>query len=187
MEFVHSFGHGYTLRNRSFNHPLAVLVGCDTDPSSDARPAEVELTAAPANTTVTGESVWFVERAADVGLDFVHFNGASGEFFYPELLPPGVGLFEYDNDGDLDVFVVQGHVLGAGKALGDALIAPSSPGPLTGRLYRNDLEIGSDGTSSSRFTDVTEKSGLTADGYGLGVATGDMDNDGWVDLFVTNF
>jgi len=59
----------------------------------------------------------------------------------------------------------------------------SAESPVTGRLYRNDLEE----AGSLQFVDVTESSGLVADGYGLGVATGDVDNDGWVDLFVTNF
>ena len=117
----------------------------------------------------------------------MHFNGASGHFYYPEILPPGVGLLDYDNDGDLDVFLVQGRMLGPGSSVADALIPPASPGPLMGRLYRNDLDAGPDGIRSWRFVDVTEQSGLAADGYGFGVAAGDMDNDGWIDLLVTSF
>ena len=166
---------------------LAALLGCDTaNQPEDGRSETSPSTATPQNR----ETEWFVDRASDVGLDFVHINGASGEFFYPEILPPGVGLFDYDNDGDLDVFIVQGQVLGAGKTIADALISPSPLSPPSGRLYRNDLEAGVagvDGAASLRFTDVTEDSGITADGFGLGVATADVDNDGWVDLFVTNF
>jgi hypothetical protein len=58
--------------------------------------------------------------------------------------------------------------------------------PLRDRLFRNDLEIAADGTRQLRFTDVTEASGLDATGYGMGVATGDFDKDGWTDLYVTN-
>ena len=163
---------------------LAALLGCDSaNQREDGRSETPPATATPQN----HETEWFVDRASDVGLDFVHVNGASGKFFYPELLPPGVGLFDYDNDGDLDVFIVQGHVLGAGNTVADALITPSPLSPPSGRLYRNDLEAGVDGAASLRFTDVTENSGITADGFGLGVATGDVDNDGWIDLFVTNF
>src|SRR4029077_17288964 len=134
-----------------------------------------------------GQDEWFTERAAETGLDFVHFNGASGEFYYPEILPPGVALFDYDNDGDLDVYVVQGHMIG-NRNLGAALIPPA-PGalPLRGRLYRNDLRVLPDGTRQLHFTDVTEQSGIDAHGYGIGVATGDIDNDGFVDLYLMNF
>ena len=163
----------------------AVAGGCAADPASRASSAGAGRPDARGTSTV--DSDWFVERAAELGLDFVHFNGASGHFYYPEILPPGVGLLDYDNDGDLDVFLVQGRMLGPDPSLADALIPPGSPGPLTGRLYRNDLEIGPDGSRSWRFVDVTEQSGLQADGYGFGVAAGDIHNDGWVDLLVTSF
>jgi hypothetical protein len=131
---------------------------------------------------------WFVDKAAAAGLDFTHLNGASGQFYYPEILPPGVALFDFDNDGDLDVFVVQGQMLGPGKSLADALTPPAARSlPLRGRLYRNDLQVHDDGTRTLHFTDVTEQSGIDARQYGLGVAAGDYDNDGCVDLFLTNF
>ncbi len=129
---------------------------------------------------------WFVERAHETGLDFVHFNGASGGFYYPEILGPGVALFDYDNDGDLDVYVVQGHMLGRDPDLSRALIAPRDPTRLTGRLFRNDLRH-EGGAPILRFTDVTEESGIVASQFGLGVATADVNNDGWVDLLLLNF
>ena len=166
----------------------AVVGGCAADPASRAGSAGAGPSEDARRTTTNAlDSDWFVERAAELGLDFVHFNGASGHFYYPEILPPGVGLLDYDNDGDLDVFLVQGSMLGPDPNVAAALIPPASPGPLTGRLYRNDLEIGPDGSRSWRFVDVTEQSGLTADGYGFGVAVGDIDNDGWIDLLVTSF
>jgi hypothetical protein len=130
-------------------------------------------------------SEWFTERAQESGLDFVHFNGMSGRFLYPELMAPGVALFDYDNDGDLDVFIVQGRMLGK-TSLADARPQPPGVLPLEGRLFRNDLEIHADGSRTLRFTDVTEASGIVAQGYGMGVATGDYNNDGCIDLYVTN-
>ena len=130
---------------------------------------------------------WFTDEAEASGLDFIHFNGAAGRFHYPELVPPGVGFLDYDNDGDLDVYLVQGRMLDAGLTPDDALIPPAGTGPLTGRMYRNDLEVGPDGVRRLWFTDVTVDSGIEADGYGLGVAAGDVNNDGWTDLFLTNF
>jgi hypothetical protein len=124
----------------------------------------------------------FVDATGSVGLDFQHINGMSGEFYFSEMVGGGVALFDYDNDGDLDVYLVQGHLLGPDMESGDASFEAGLQGPLTDRLYRNDLDGG-----SLRFTDVTRASGLDARGYGMGVATGDIDNDGWVDLYVSNF
>lgn len=128
----------------------------------------------------------FTDQAKALGLDFVHFNGMSGEYYMIENLGGGGALFDYDNDGDLDVFLVQGRMLGS-KTLDDALFPPVANGPLMARLYRNELTAGTDGSRRPRFTDVTERSQIRADGYGMGTAVGDYDNDGDVDVYVNNF
>jgi hypothetical protein len=128
---------------------------------------------------------WFTDCAHAVGLDFVHFNGMSGAYYFQETMGSGVALFDFDNDGDLDVYLIQGQMLGRGKTLADALLPPRMPLPLTDRLYRNDLEVRADGSRTLRFTDVTKGSGLDVQSYGMGVATGDIDNDGWIDLYRT--
>jgi enediyne biosynthesis protein E4 len=130
----------------------------------------------------------FVERAAELGLDFVHFNGMSGELYFVEHMGAGAALFDYDGDGDLDVFLTQGAMLGEGKGLGDAVFPPAAAMlPLTDRLYRNDLVRLPDGTVEPRFVDVTARAGFVPGGYAQGVATGDYDGDGWIDLYVTGF
>ena len=139
----------------------------------------------PAPASAPAATEWFTDKAKETGLDFVHFNGMSGEFYYPEIMPPGVALFDYDNDGDLDVFVVQGQMLGS-KPIGSAKPQPPGPLPLTGRLFRNDLQVNADGTRTLHFTDVTSASGIVTHGYSMGVATGDFNNDGCVDLYVTS-
>jgi hypothetical protein len=126
---------------------------------------------------------WFTDGARESGLDFVHFNGMTGAFYFPEVIPPGVALFDYDGDGDLDVFVGQGQMLGK-QAPSEALYPPQVP--LKSRLYRNDLKVHADGTRTLRFTDVTAASGIVVHGYAMGAATGDFNNDGCVDLYVTN-
>ncbi|MCZ6559819.1 MAG: VCBS repeat-containing protein, partial [Gammaproteobacteria bacterium] len=127
----------------------------------------------------------FIDIASESGIDFFHFNGMSGEIFFPEIVGTGSALFDYDRDGDLDVYIVQGNALGPGKKVTDALFPPRHPLPLSDRLYRNDTETGDDGTRLLRFTDVTAKSGTLGTGYGMGVATGDINNDGLTDLYVT--
>ena len=111
----------------------------------------------------------FVDKTKDVGLEFTHINGATGELLLPEVIGSGGAVFDYDNDGDLDVFAVQGSTL-----------RPSASGsghgpPSRSRLYRNDRGV--NGDMRLRFTDVTERSGFVAAGYGMGAAAGDFDNE----------
>lgn len=111
-------------------------------------------------------------------------TGMTGAFYIPEIMGSGVGLLDVDNDGDLDVYFAQGGSLGPATSAG----ARAASGALnTGRLFRNDLTVANDGTRILRFTDVTDASRITAAGYGMGVATGDVDNDGWTDLYLTMF
>jgi len=121
---------------------------------------------------------WFTDATTDSRLDFVHVNGMTGQFFYPEIIAPGAALLDYDNDGDLDVFLVQGGSL-------DGRARSVTKGEKSGQLFRNDLEIGRDNTRHVRFTNVTATAGINDTEYGMGAAVGDYDNDGCVDLYVT--
>ena len=142
---------------------LAASVGCDEN--GVVPPPVGAATSAP----------WFVEVAAECGLNFTHTTGATGAFYFPEIAGSGCGLFDYDGDGDLDVYAIQAYDLDAGTARGK------------NRLFRNDLSTGPDGRPRMRFVDVTDEAGLGDDGYGMGCAVGDYDNDGDPDLYVTNF
>ncbi len=113
----------------------------------------------------------FEESATELGIDFRHRHFGSGEKYMPENMAPGVALLDYDGDGRLDVYLVQGSPIGPDRV---------SPDPrVTNRLYRQ----GSDG----RFEDVTTRAGVGDTGYGMGASWGDYDGDGWLDLYVTNF
>ncbi|MCP5116814.1 MAG: VCBS repeat-containing protein, partial [bacterium] len=95
----------------------------------------------------------------------------------------GAALLDYDNDGDLDVYLLQGTMLNPEKTVAEALFPwPGSQEP-GHRLFRNELVP----SGALRFTDVTEAAGVGHEAYGMGVATGDYDNDGHVDLYVTHF
>jgi hypothetical protein len=121
----------------------------------------------------------FRDAAAETDLQFRHFTGAAGRYYMPEIMGAGVALFDFDNDGDLDVFLMQGTMLDPGKRP-DQSDFPPPPGC---RLLRNELVL----SGQLHFTDVTGQAGVDHVGYGMGVATGDYDNDGFQDLYLTNF
>jgi hypothetical protein len=107
--------------------------------------------------------------AAKSGISWFHTAGKSAEKYLPETSGAGCAFFDYDNDGWMDIYLVN-----SGKSN-----FYSPPKPLRNALYRNNR----DGT----FTDVTEKAGVPGGGYGMGVAAGDYDGDGFADLYVTQY
>ena len=109
----------------------------------------------------------FVDVSEEVGLDFVHNAGVDGSYFMPEIIGAGIALFDHDDDGDLDIYLV------------DSGPHDGTSGGGTNRLYSQEPD--------GRFVDRTDASGLGDNGYGMGTALGDIDNDGDLDLFVSNY
>jgi enediyne biosynthesis protein E4 len=103
------------------------------------------------------------------GIEFVHDNAMSAEHYLPETLGPGAAFLDFDNDGWMDLYIVNSGPSDIWK--------PSKP--IRNALYKNNR----DGT----FTDVTEKAGVQGGTFGMGVAVADYDNDGWPDIFVTSY
>src|SRR5205823_4193673 len=125
----------------------------------------------------------FRDVAEEVGVKFHHFTGATGEFYMPEIMGAGVALFDYDNDRDLDVYLIQGATFDPAQDPRHAKFPPPAGWKPGNRLFRNLLSE----TGKLQFVDVTEQAGVGHVGYGMGVAVGDYDNDGFQDLYVTNF
>lgn len=148
-------------------------------PVQEAEIALPEVAAAPeqapagaagtqARVATTPTQVQFTDITAEAGIDFVHVNGAYGERLMPETIGSGAAFFDYDRDGDQDLFLVNSREWAGHETLSE---------PPTQKLYRND--------GAGHFEDVTNRSGLDISTYGMGVAVGDADGDGWQDVYLT--
>ena len=112
----------------------------------------------------------FVEVGAEAGLDFTHVNGMAGELWLAEIMGAGAAVLDFDGDGRVDIWLVQGGSLD-----------DRSENLPCDRLYRNVSVAG-----ELKFEDITERTGVCAAGYGMGIATADVDKDGDLDVFVAN-
>jgi hypothetical protein len=110
----------------------------------------------------------FTNIAASAGLNFIHVNGASADRHLPEIMGSGGLFFDYDNDGWTDIFLVDGG----------SIVDPAANGRARHRLFHN--------RGNGTFEDVTAKSGIVHTQYGMGACAADYDNDGFIDLYVTN-
>ncbi|UCD50428.1 MAG: CRTAC1 family protein [Phycisphaerales bacterium] len=119
--------------------------------------------------TVTAETFVLTDVTEETGVAFTHADGSSGKRYIVESVTSGLALFDYDNDGDIDIYFLNGAPLKG--ATYDT--APKNT------LYRND--------GNWKFTDVTNHAGVGDTGFGLGVAAADYDNDGDLDLYVNNY
>ncbi len=124
-----------------------------------------------ASSTLAAEptQIRLVDVTDRTGISFVHSDGSSGAHYLVEAVASGMATLDFDLDGDLDLYFLNGA----------ALKGASYQTPPRNALYRND--------GNWQFTDVTEQSGLGDEGFGLGVAVGDYDNDGWPDVYVNNY
>lgn len=129
----------------------AVVVGCRKPNVPSSAPADAA-------------DQWFEDSSEAAGISFVHDPGPVGDYFMPQIMGSGAAFLDFNNDGRLDVFLLQ------------------NAGAQSQSRHRLFVQ-----TAAGRFSDVTDASGINASGYGMGVAAGDVNNDGWIDLVVTEY
>ncbi len=117
---------------------------------------------------MTAASDWFVAVEAELGIDFLHRDGRSGEMYYVETTASGGGWLDFDADGDLDLYLINGAPTPGSPEIGDPRNA----------LYEN---------RGDHFVDIAAEAGVDDPGYGMGMCVGDADGDGLLDFMVTNF
>ncbi len=176
-------GAGDALIGRAFRWSLLVIVllvaggalllyvrfgPAEKPPAGDDSPVMAPRRAEQ-GTTASLPDVSFKDITRTAGIDFVHENGAAGDRLLPETLGSGAAFFDFDNDGDQDLLLVNSDHWEEGRPQG-------RPRP-TQVLYRND--------GGGTFSEVTSAAGLDAGFYGMGAAVGDYDNDGFVDVFLS--
>src|SRR6059036_1923941 len=167
-----------TVIGRAFRRSLVVLlvvgavvggISFFLEPQSPAPQTQITQFDTPASRELSINEIpvaSFTDITKQSGITFVHNNGAYGDKLLPETMGGGVAFFDYDNDGSTDLLFVNStywswHITEGRK-------------PTTGSLYHND--------GNGHFTDATAGSGLDLICYGMGVAIGDYDNDGWGDV-----
>ena len=141
------------------------LEACGPDPE-DAADVSAER-------EIASNSPWFEERSGTSGVEFEWISGQQGNYNLPEIIGGGVAMIDYDDDGDLDLYFVQGGRIAS-------TIDPGESNTAGDRLYRNDGDF--------NFTDITKESlpESAVLGYGMCPAVGDYDNDGDADIYITN-
>jgi hypothetical protein len=132
--------------------------------------ASLATAVTPATAAEGPTPIQFKDVTRETGIQFVHIDGSSGQRYIVETVASGLATFDFDGDGLIDIFFLNGTPLPGSK--------PPATAPRCA-LYRN--------LGNWKFADVTEKAGVGNGGYGLGVCVGDYDNDGDPDLYLNNF
>ncbi|HEY0760516.1 MAG TPA: CRTAC1 family protein [Acidisarcina sp.] len=156
---------------------LSLLAAAAIVMYAGAQSPNTQAVSAPSSTAAPAGAANFVDVTTASGVHFKHQASHTARKYLLETMGSGVALFDYDNDGLLDIFFANGAAISDPTAPG-TILRKTTPA-FSNRLYHQKRD--------HTFEDVTEKSGLSGAGYSLGVAVGDYDNDGYEDLYVTGY